>query len=334
MDLGSLCSAVGNCHRSGRWPWVTPACLHGDFIADGHLRGVPQTGKQETFCRAEITRKITVCKWFDLLIRVYRSCNVSISGKGNGTEEEWEEKGRTTTKQVGRFHLGQDLMSWVFYWAQYVVKICGHTWTLGLWVLCFERNCLNLFKLHHLGILLHREFPLVYTWNHPVRADFYLEQTSPWTTDLNFSTSVQWRSGWEQPCAGRVVTPVLHFSDFLKSPFCRKTSVVCVTSCESNPPHDVSLSKQWEAHLLPAAHYLHESIRENLSAQLIFLSLSQTFCDLPDCTSMEELTELHKLYFTITLLFILLYILCVTGLHWGNWGSCVGDDLGDDTTLQ
>lgn len=45
---------------------------------------------------------------------MYGSCHVSITGKGNGTEEEWEEKDNRTTKQVGRFHWGQDLMSWVF----------------------------------------------------------------------------------------------------------------------------------------------------------------------------------------------------------------------------
>lgn len=46
---------------------------------------------------------------------MYRSCHVSITGKGNGTEEEeWEEKGNRATKQVGRLHCGQDVMFWVF----------------------------------------------------------------------------------------------------------------------------------------------------------------------------------------------------------------------------
>lgn len=75
---------------------------------------MPQTGKQEMFCRAEITLKIILGKWFDLLIGMYRSCHVSITGKGNEMEEEWEEKGNGATKHVGRFHGGQDLMSWVF----------------------------------------------------------------------------------------------------------------------------------------------------------------------------------------------------------------------------
>lgn len=90
------------------------AHLHWDFIAEGHLREMPQTGKQEMFCRAEITLKVILCKWFDLLICMNRSCHVSISGKGNGLEEEWEEKGNRTRKKVGRFHLGWDTMFWVF----------------------------------------------------------------------------------------------------------------------------------------------------------------------------------------------------------------------------
>lgn len=50
--------------------------------------------------------------------------------------------------------------------------------------------------------------------------------------------------------------------------------------------------------------YLRKSIRENISAQLTFLSLCQTFCDLPDWTSMGELTEMHRLYFTNKRLFV------------------------------
>lgn len=75
---------------------------------------MPQTGKQEMFCRAEITLKIVVGKRFDLLIGMCRSCHVSITGKGNGTEEEWEEKGMRTTKWVGRFNQARDFMFWVF----------------------------------------------------------------------------------------------------------------------------------------------------------------------------------------------------------------------------
>lgn len=78
--------------------------------------------------------------------------------------------------------------------------------------------------------------------------------------------------------------------------------------------------------------YLHKSIRENLSALLIFLSLCQTFCDLPDRTSMVELTELRRLYFTIICFFILIHIICTTDLQWGNWGSHMGEDLGRKAT--
>lgn len=99
-----------------------------DFIAEGHLREMLQTGKQEMFCKAEITLKIILCKWFDLLMCMNRTCHVSISGKGNRLEEEGEEKGNRTRKQVGRFYLGQDTMSWVFC----VVEICDHRWTLRM----------------------------------------------------------------------------------------------------------------------------------------------------------------------------------------------------------
>lgn len=40
---------------------------------------------------------------------------------------------------------------------------------------------------HHLGVLLHWEFPDVYSWNHSGHARPYLGQTSSWATDLNFS---------------------------------------------------------------------------------------------------------------------------------------------------
>jgi len=64
---------------------------------------MPQTGKQEMFCKAEITLKIIACKWFVLLICMYGSCHVSITGKGNGTEEEWEEKGTGQQNRLADF---------------------------------------------------------------------------------------------------------------------------------------------------------------------------------------------------------------------------------------
>lgn len=68
-----------------------------DFTAEGHLGEMLQAGKQETFCRAEITLKIVICKWINLPISMCRSWSVSVTGKGSGMEEKWEEKGMGTT---------------------------------------------------------------------------------------------------------------------------------------------------------------------------------------------------------------------------------------------
>lgn len=189
-------------------------------------------------------------------------------------------------------------------------------------------------NLHHLGILLHWEFTLVYSWNHPGQASPYLEQTGPWATDLNFKTSVWWRSGcragmWWQSC--HCCAPFLRFSQKL---LLQEDHRGLCDFMWGEPPTWYEPQEATGDTPLASRNYLRKSIRENLSAQLNFLSLCQAFCDLPECTSMRELTELPRLSFTITRFLILLHFLCATGLCWGNRGSYVDDDLGDDTTLQ
>lgn len=185
--------------------------------------------------------------------------------KEMGQRRSGRKKGNRATKWVSRFHWGQYVTSWVVSWPWYVVGVCDHIWTLRMWILWFKRKCLYLFNkmdnLHYLGTLLHREFALVYSWNHPGHARPYLPQISPWATALNFSTLcdgkwLQSRHVMEELSPLCSVSPI-----FSKSPFVRR------------PWKSAWLHVRWTPRWYELSQAMGDtspaSIRENLSAQMI-----------------------------------------------------------------
>lgn len=81
---------------------------------------------------------------------------------------------------------------------------------------------------------------------------------------------------------------------FSKAPFARRPQRSVWLPCEVNPPHDVSLSKPWETHLLPAA-----------------------------CVSIKASgrTSLHNWFFWA---FASHFVICLTAPQWGSSQSCPG----------
>lgn len=94
------------------------------------------------------------------------------------------------------------------------------------------------------------------------------------------------------------------------------------------PSHDMSLSKQWDAHLLPAAGLPAEPL-----CTTGFCGPLPEFCGPPDCTSVGELTELRRLHFAIICFFIWSTSF-VSLTPSGETEARVGGELGDASPLQ
>lgn len=157
VALGSLCPVRGNCSQANLHTQAPLVHLCWDFTAERHLGEMQQAGKQETFCRAEITLKIVICKWFDLPISMSRSCNVSVTGKGSGMEEDREEKGMGTTDLWTSLGIGLPVLDFLL-----SMMHCGPLWShmnAEDASALFKRKCSYLFtkkgNLCHLGVPLH-----------------------------------------------------------------------------------------------------------------------------------------------------------------------------------
>lgn len=112
---------------------------------------------------------------------------------------------------------------------------------------------------------------------------------------------------------------------FLKSSLCRKTTV--------NPPHDTSLRKQWETHLLPAATISVRASGRTSLHNWFFRAFARQFVIYLNAPQWRSSQTAQALLYNYLFLH-LLHFLCATGLRWGNRSLYVDDDLGDDTTLQ
>lgn len=245
-----------------------------------------------------------LCKWFDLLIYTHRGCHASTQEK----EMEWRRRGREKqedNKTGWQVSLGAGLLVLGF-------VCCGglqpHMDTQDCEPFG-SKGCLSLSKWAACIILGSRV-----TW--------CVQLDSPWAHQTLLRAN-QFLSHWPelQLCDAGVTEGraalLLRFSQE------KKTSEVSVTSFGVNPP--LTWASASSGMHTPASS---RSFCRTL-CKVIFVSLCQSFCA-PVCTSVGELTHLGRLYFTCFLIQSTSFV----SLSSRNWGSCMGGELGDDSTLS
>lgn len=153
-------------------------------------------------------------------------------------------------------------------------------------------------------------------WKHPGHDSPYLQQTSPWVTNLNFDTSVEVvEVVSELACEGGVALPCSVSWTFLKAPFARRPQRSPWPPCKAHgygrggPSHP----KNW----VYARKRCHNT--SPLHNLFFFLAFARHFAHI----HLHPQWGAHRTCTGSACLFILLYLLCVAGFYWGNWASHV-----------
>lgn len=162
-------------------------------------------------------------------------------------------------------------------------------------------------------------------WKHLGHDSPYLQQTSPWVTNLNFDTSVEVvEVVSELACEGGVALPCSVSWTFLKAPFARRPQRSPWPPCKAHgygrggPSHP----KNW----VYARKRCHNTSPLH---NLFFFSLCQAFCTYPFAPPVGSPQNLHRLCLFIH--FALPSVCC--WLLLGKLSFTRGDDLGADSTL-